>query len=120
MKKKINVSEPLLINCMEAYLLYLNENMPVHQHEIRNRAYVNSVDRYFRYYLEALKLHNVDVTKLKFTDVDSELNEQVFNYLKGVRKFRRCTCNKIRRYLSRFNNYAKAVYNLNVEGNVNE
>lgn len=115
--KKINESQPLLINCMEEYLEYLNsENIPLHQHRLRDRAYVNKIDRYFKYYLEGLKLHNVDVGKLKFTDVDNQLLCYLTCYLSCVKKYNPFAANKIMKYLKVFSDYTILVYNLNMEG----
>lgn len=114
--KKINESQPMLINTMEEYLEYLNnENVPVHQHQVRDRVCVNQVDRYFRYYLEALKLHSVDVDLLKFTDVDKLLAAHVHDYALNIKKFTPVTYKEFIFTLRTFTNHIKQFYTLDYQ-----
>lgn len=109
--RKLNQSQPLLINCMEAYLEYLEkDNVPVHTHEVKNKAYINKVDRHFRYFLEALKLHNVDVEKLKFEDIDNQLIGHLHKYLEEIKNFGSSTCNAIIHSLKKFSEYIIRLY----------
>ncbi|MES2592180.1 MAG: hypothetical protein V4608_09870 [Bacteroidota bacterium] len=114
--KKVNENQPMLINCMEEYLEYLtNENLPVHQHQVKNRIYINKVDRYFRYYLEALKLHSVDVELLKFTDIDAPLVTHVHDYALNMRNFTSSTYNQFISVLKKFTDYIEQAYELNYQ-----
>ncbi len=110
--KKLDSKQPLLLtDCMTSYLAYLNNNDLLNK--TISKAYIMECDRFLQYYIEALKIKNVEVGKLNFTDVNDELIDYVYEYLANVKNYSNLSLNKFFAFLKKFTGHIIQINHLN-------
>ncbi len=105
----------LLGDIMAEYLSFLdNEGVPIHKIKVRSDGHKSEVKRYFKYFLECLRLNDFKAENFKFNAINDDVVGKLHTYLIEVKKFQPKTYNKYMGCMKQLAKFANKKYKINV------
>lgn len=103
-KQKPEPKPMLMVECMAQYIGFLNNvDVPKLQQKNRSKGHIDEVERYFRYFCEALSLHGYNHKVLRIDQINDTIADHVHDYVLEECGFENKTYNKymgcIRRWI---------------------
>lgn len=115
--KKDAINTPhLIIDCMALYLGFLrNEGVPEHKIKIRTEKHIDEVQRYFKYFILALKDEKYNVAILKFSAIDENIVGAAHKYILTKKHFWNKTYNKFMGIMRIFFTYTNETHSFGLK-----
>ncbi|MDA7803610.1 hypothetical protein N8987_03445 [Crocinitomix sp.] len=89
------VKPEFMVECMAMYVGYMNNvDVPAHKVKVRTGKHIGDVERYFKYFLLALKAKGIDHTIFRVNQLNDEVVAIFHSYLLIDLNYRNKTYNK--------------------------